>query len=81
MTAIVTYRAAVLSLILAALAETTLCAPFDWPQWQGPERAAHSKETRLLKEWPKEGPLLVWKTKVLEEAIARSPWRRGAFTG
>lgn len=33
----------------------------DWPQWQGPERTAHSKETGLLKEWPKEGPPLAWK--------------------
>ena len=34
---------------------------FDWPQWQGPARTAHSKETGLLKEWPKEGPPLAWK--------------------
>jgi outer membrane protein assembly factor BamB len=34
---------------------------FDWPQWQGPERNGFSKETGLLKAWPKEGPPLVWK--------------------
>jgi outer membrane protein assembly factor BamB len=34
----------------------------DWPQWQGPERNAISKETGLLKEWPKDGPPLAWKT-------------------
>ena len=34
----------------------------DWPQWQGPDRNAISKETGLLKEWPKEGPALAWKT-------------------
>jgi len=33
----------------------------DWPQWQGPDRNAVSKEIGLLKEWPKEGPPLVWK--------------------
>ncbi|MDH7501284.1 MAG: PQQ-binding-like beta-propeller repeat protein [Verrucomicrobiota bacterium] len=33
----------------------------DWPQWQGPDRNAVSKETGLLKEWPKEGPTLAWK--------------------
>jgi len=33
----------------------------DWPQWQGPERNAISKETGLLKEWPKDGPPLTWK--------------------
>jgi hypothetical protein len=37
----------------------------DWPQWQGPERNAISKETGLLKEWPKEGPPLAWKTQKL----------------
>lgn len=34
---------------------------FDWPQWQGPDRNGISKETGLLKEWPKEGPPLAWK--------------------
>src|SRR5688572_3057616 len=33
----------------------------DWPQWQGPDRNAVSKETGLLQEWPKEGPPLAWK--------------------
>jgi outer membrane protein assembly factor BamB len=33
----------------------------DWPQWQGPLRNKISKETGLLKEWPKEGPPLAWK--------------------
>ena len=34
----------------------------DWPQWQGPDRTAVSKETGLLKAWPKDGPPLAWKT-------------------
>jgi outer membrane protein assembly factor BamB len=55
---------------LAASAES-----FDWPQWQGPDRNAVSKESGLMKEWPKEGPKLAWKTKKLgggysEPAIA-----------
>jgi outer membrane protein assembly factor BamB len=37
----------------------------DWPQWQGPDRNAVSKETGLLKEWPKGGPPLVWQIKGL----------------
>src|SRR5689334_11290830 len=37
----------------------------DWPQWQGPDRNAVSKETGLLTQWPKEGPPLVWKVKGL----------------
>jgi outer membrane protein assembly factor BamB len=37
----------------------------DWPQWQGPDRNAVSKETGLLQEWPKDGPPLAWKAKDL----------------
>jgi len=37
----------------------------DWPQWQGPDRNAISKERGLLKEWTKDGPSLVWKMKDL----------------
>jgi len=32
----------------------------DWPQWQGPDRTNVSKETGLLKTWPKDGPKLLW---------------------
>ena len=32
-----------------------------WPQWRGPNRDGISKETGLLKEWPANGPSLVWK--------------------
>jgi outer membrane protein assembly factor BamB len=39
--------------------------PFDWPQWQGPDRNAMSRETGLLKEWPKDGPPLAWKATAL----------------
>ena len=38
---------------------------FDWPQWQGPDRNAVSKEHGLLKEWTKDGPPLAWKIKGL----------------
>ena len=38
---------------------------FDWPQWQGPDRDAVSKERGLLKEWSKDGPPLAWKVKDL----------------
>ena len=34
----------------------------NWPQWRGPNRDGISKETGLLKQWPAEGPPLVWKT-------------------
>jgi outer membrane protein assembly factor BamB len=32
----------------------------DWPQWRGPKRDGISHETGLLKEWPKDGPKLLW---------------------
>src|SRR5499425_3206845 len=32
----------------------------DWPQWRGPERSGISPESGLLKQWPKEGPKLLW---------------------
>ena len=37
----------------------------DWPQWQGRDRDSVSKETGLLKEWPKDGPPLAWKVTTL----------------
>ena len=55
------YRNIALTLTAATFAHTALCGQFDWPQWQGPDRTAHSKETGLLKEWPKDGPPLAWK--------------------
>lgn len=33
----------------------------NWPQWRGPNRDGISKETGLLKQWPTDGPPLVWK--------------------
>jgi outer membrane protein assembly factor BamB len=40
---------------------TTLAMAEDWPQWRGPQRNGISQEKGLLKEWPKDGPKLVWK--------------------
>jgi len=37
----------------------------DWPQWQGPDRNAISKERGLLKEWPKNGPPIAWRVQGL----------------
>jgi outer membrane protein assembly factor BamB len=38
----------------------------DWPQWRGPHRDGISKETGLLKEWPKDGPKLLWQVKDID---------------
>jgi alcohol dehydrogenase (cytochrome c) len=59
------HRTIALALAGAAFAPSARGGEFDWPQWQGPDRTAHSKETGLLKEWPKEGPPVAWKIKGL----------------
>src|SRR5437868_7087038 len=59
------FRISAIALTLAAFAQNASSGPFDWPQWQGPDRTAHSKETGLLKEWAKDGPPLAWKTTAL----------------
>jgi outer membrane protein assembly factor BamB len=46
-------------LLLAVFLTLPFCAA-DWPQWRGPNRDGVSKETGLLKSWPKQGPKLLW---------------------
>ena len=51
---------------LALLTPICLLAPSaapasDWPQWRGPNRDGISQETGFRKEWPKDGPALVWR--------------------
>ena len=47
--------------LLAAAAFAGSAWALDWPQWQGSDRNAISKETGLLQAWPQAGPPLVWK--------------------
>ncbi|MEM7235285.1 MAG: PQQ-binding-like beta-propeller repeat protein [Planctomycetota bacterium] len=54
-----------LILLLCAIPPTVAEQNFDWPQWQGPNRDAVSKETGLLKEWSKAGPPLAWRVEKL----------------
>jgi len=42
----------------------------DWPEWRGPQRNAVSTETGLLKEWPKDGPRLIWQAKDIGDGYA-----------
>lgn len=54
---------AVLCLCYSAVSfigSNTVASASDWPQWRGPERNGISRETGLLKEWPKDGPKLLW---------------------
>lgn len=56
-------RIAILFTVIALFARNIQSA--DWPQWRGPERNGISKESGLLKEWPKDGPKLLWQRKDL----------------
>ncbi len=50
------------AIFLLALAHQALAqSAANWPQWRGPNRDGISNETGLLKQWPAEGPPLVWK--------------------
>src|SRR5262245_11396668 len=56
--------AIVVHLLIAALwlcTDSAQLGATDYPQWRGPERDGYSKENRLLKEWPKDGPQLLWR--------------------
>lgn len=59
---------AVLCLYCSALS-VTLSAR-DWPQWRGPDRNGISSETGLLKQWPAEGPKLVWQVNDIGDGYA-----------
>ena len=51
----------ILSLMVFASSLAAAQTSGDWPQWRGPNRDGISKETGLLKQWPAQGPPLVWK--------------------
>ncbi len=48
----------VLFVVVSLLTSTSVAK--DWPSWRGPDRTAIAPETGLLKEWPENGPPLVW---------------------
>jgi outer membrane protein assembly factor BamB len=50
-----------LAVVVLCLSEVAAQSVGEWPQWRGPNRDGISKETGLLKQWPAEGPPLVWK--------------------
>lgn len=42
----------------------------EWPQWRGPNRDAVSPATRLLTDWPDDGPPLLWTAKGLGRGMS-----------
>lgn len=65
-----------LSLPIAATAQLP-AGPGDWPGWRGADRTGVSTETGLLKEWPKDGPPLVWNVKGLGAGYSTPSIARG----
>ena len=55
---------------LCLVAASWCCAAADWPQWRGPKRDGSSTETGLLKQWPADGPKLLWKASGLGKGFA-----------
>ena len=49
-----------LPLLAAGLLFVSTASAADWPTFRGANRDGMSKETGLLKSWPKEGPSKVW---------------------
>src|SRR5262245_55089540 len=45
-------------------------APDDWPQWRGPNRDGVSPATNLLRQWPADGPPLLWTAKGLGRGMS-----------
>jgi outer membrane protein assembly factor BamB len=55
-------------------------SPYSWPQFHGPERNNLSRETGLLKEWPKEGLPLLWTTAELGHGFSSLSIANGLIT-
>jgi outer membrane protein assembly factor BamB len=59
--------------LVATLAANFVAAPAfadDWPQWRGPNRDGTSREKGLLKEWPADGPKLLWQVQDLDDGFS-----------
>src|SRR4051812_30011143 len=57
-------RIAVMGAFFAVRAALALEHASDWPCFQGPRGDGSSPETGLLREWPKDGPPVVWRAKI-----------------
>ena len=46
--------------MLTTMTSLAAAAESEWPGWLGPNRDGKSPDTGLLKQWPEEGPNLLW---------------------
>jgi outer membrane protein assembly factor BamB len=60
-------RQVLIAALVLALGRT---AEADWPQWRGPRRDGSSTEQGLLKDWPADGPKLLWQLKGLGDGYS-----------
>ena len=54
-------RTALSLCILLTLIPLAAAADLEWPAWRGPNHDGKSPDTGLLKQWPSDGPKLLWK--------------------
>lgn len=54
----------VICLLFLACFRSEVAAADDWPQWLGPERDGVWRETGIVREFPAEGPPVVWRTPI-----------------
>jgi outer membrane protein assembly factor BamB len=72
-----TIRKACTGAAILAVACVHAASASDWPQWLGPNRDNVSRETGLLKEWPKDGPPLKWKATIVGEGYSAPSVAKG----
>ena len=65
-----TIAAFCLCVSIFSIAKSQKTSTSDWPQWRGPERNGISRETGLLKQWPKDGPKLLWQANDLGDGFS-----------
>lgn len=63
-------KVSLLFLILSLATFNAFAAPSGWPQFRGPSRDGVSTESRLLKQWPQDGPALAWQIKGLGKGMS-----------
>ena len=58
----------------------SVAGALDWPQWRGPNRDGISRQTGLLKEWPDDGPQVLWRVPLGEGFSGISVARGRVYT-
>jgi len=64
-------------LILGVLSLGSCCLGADWPQFRGPDRDGKSSEMGLLKQWPANGPALLWEVDGLGDGYSSAAIANG----